>query len=359
MTEGDTKALWSKFCADLDAAGQQVLESGLAASDLDSAEGVRYLTRLLRIGLDMHLENADPAFPSFYQASHATAKIGADNPDNFYQNATISGTQSYRIWGQRGTVPILSFGTKANRYAIDGTMASTGELDIRDVALEPDGSFEIIVSQDKQKGNWLPLADDSSILIVRQTFFDRSKEEPANVSIETIDGEKFPQPLSVQDLSTALSHVPQFISGTSGIFLQWAELFKRENKNALNTTDQSMFFKAGGDPMIYYLHGWWELEEGQALRITSSIPDCEGWNFQINNIWMESLDYRHHTIHTNNGLAELNKDGSVTVTVSAMPQSGNWPKNHIDTAGHNHGTMLWRWTGAAEHPIPHVEIINV
>jgi len=116
-----------------------------------------------------------------------------------------------------------------------------------------------------------------------------------------------------------------------------------------------MFIKAGGDPMIHYLHGWWELKDNQALRITSNIPHCEGWNFQINNVWMESLDYRHHNIHINNGLADLNADGSVTVMVSAKPQRNNW----IDTAGHHKGTMLWRWTGAKDHPIPQVEIINV
>jgi len=133
LSHSNSQELWSKFCRNLEHAGNAVFADGLAGSELDEAEGVRYLSRLLRIGLDMHLENADPTFPSFYQASHATAKIGADNPDNFYQNATISGNHSYRISGQRGSVPILSFGTKANRYAIDGTMASTGELDIRDV----------------------------------------------------------------------------------------------------------------------------------------------------------------------------------------------------------------------------------
>ena len=159
----------------------------------------------------------------------------------------------------------------------------------------------------------------------------------------------------METLTSALTRVPAFVNGTSAIFKNWAELFRAENRNALTTTDQTMFIKAGGDPMIHYLHGWWELEAGQALRITTPIPDCEGWNFQINNIWMESLDYRHHSIHTNNGLAELNDDGSVTVIVSANSQSGNW----IDTAGHNKGTMLWRWTGANEHPIPNVEVINV
>lgn len=351
----DTAELWKDFCKNLEAAGESVLSSDLALCELDKAEGVRYLTRLLRIGLDMHLENANPAFPTFYQASHATAKIGADNPDNFYQNATISGAHSYRIWGKRGSVPILSFGTKANRYAIDGTMASTGELDIRDVKTSPDGSFEIFVSQKRRGENWLPLEDDSTMLIVRQTFFDRSKEIAAEVSIEALNETETPKPLETPDLAESLTRVPAFISGTSQIFLHWANIFRGENKNALSTTDQSMFSKAGGDPMIHYLHGWWELAEGQALKITSDIPKCEGWNFQINNIWMESLDYRHHTIHTNNGLAELNEDGSVTVIVSSKPQNGN----HIDTAGHNRGTMLWRWTGAKTHPVPKVEIINV
>jgi len=180
----ETTALWTKFCRDLEAAGQQVLSSDLQTSETERAEGLRYLTRLLRVGLDMHLEHSDPAFPSFYKASHATAKIGSDNPDNYYQNATISGTHRYHISGQRGTVPILSFGTKANRYAIDGSMASTGELDIRDVKVSKDGSFEIIVSREMSEGDWLPLAEDSSILIVRQTFFDRENETPATVKIE-------------------------------------------------------------------------------------------------------------------------------------------------------------------------------
>ncbi len=112
-----------------------------------------------------------------------------------------------------------------------------------------------------------------------------------------------------------------------------------------------MFFKAGGDPMIYYLHGWWEIEPDESLIIQSPIPECEGWNFQINNVWMESLDYRYHSIHTNNALAKTNEDGSVTVTISAQkPERGNW----IDTAGHTRGTMLWRWTGAKDHPIPQI-----
>jgi len=347
------QGIWKNFCRELEMAGQDALNSDLISSNLDAAEGVRYLSRLTRIGLEMHLENADPAFPSFYQASHATAKIGADNPDNDYQNATISGDYSYLISGQRGTVPILSFGTKANRYAIDGSMASTGELDIRDVDIMDDGRFEIIVSRQKpEKGNWLPLSDDSSILIVRQTFFDKGEERAAKVHIQTLNGPEKPDILSLEAVERGLSSVPAFIKGTSSIFLNWAETFNTQNFNSLNPMDQEMFVKAGGDPMIHYLHGWWSLAENEVLEIQSEIPDCEGWNFQLNNMWMESLDYRHHSVHTNNALAAYNADGNVTVSVSSQPFGKNW----IDSAGHTCGTMLWRWTGAKTFPTPRLKI---
>ena len=51
---------WSEFCRQLDAAGESILREGTPASALDRAEGIRYLTRLLRAGLDANLEHGDP-----------------------------------------------------------------------------------------------------------------------------------------------------------------------------------------------------------------------------------------------------------------------------------------------------------
>ncbi|HWT42683.1 MAG TPA: DUF1214 domain-containing protein [Sphingopyxis sp.] len=348
--------VWRDFCRRLEAAGDIVTRFDPAANPLDRAEGYRYLTRLLRIALDMQLEHADPDFPSFYAASHETAKIGADNPDNIYMNATISGTRAYRIRGRRGTVPILSFGTKANRYAVDGTMASTGEIDAADMAFAPDGSFEIIVSRERAAGNWLPLADDSSMLLVRQTFLDRAKEIPASVTIETIDGPAHPAPLSPDRLETALERVTGFVAGTARTFAHWAGDFRAGQMNRLATVDQTRFFRAGGDPTIFYLHGWWQLGPGEALRIDTRIPECSFWNFQLANVWMESLDYRHHRIHVNGHSARLNDDGTLTLIVSPRdPGFGNW----IDTARHHQGTMLLRWTGATDHPVPDTKVIRI
>ncbi len=355
LMSGET---WRAFCRDLEKAGDIVLQAEAAATPLDRAEGFRYLTRLLRVALEMNLEWSDPDFPGFYQASHQTAKIGADNPDNYYLNATVSGSRRYRICGQRGTVAILTFGSKANRYAIDGTMASTGELALENMIIAPDGTFEIIVSSKRPGGkvNWLPMADDTSLLVVRQTFHDRANEAASRLQIETLDGPARPTPLTPEALVTGLHRSIGFVSGTARTFLGWAEQFREQQKNRLATLDQAMFQRAGGDPAIYYLHGYWELGPDEALEIASPIPDCQAWNFQLNNYWMESLDYRAHTIHVNDFSARRDADGGVTVVVSPRdPGRGNW----LETAGHDHGTMLWRWTGAAEHPTPRCRIIKL
>ena len=55
--------VWKDFCHQLEQAGTDVLN--WEASPMEQAEGLRYLSRLLRISLEMNLENADPAFPIF------------------------------------------------------------------------------------------------------------------------------------------------------------------------------------------------------------------------------------------------------------------------------------------------------
>jgi hypothetical protein len=117
-----------------------------------------------------------------------------------------------------------------------------------------------------------------------------------------------------------------------------------------------MSYKAGGDPNICYFHGFWNLQPDQALIIETEIPECVYWNFQINNYWMESLDYRYFQISVNKQNARYNADGSVMLVVAAQdPGRGNY----IDTAGHTNGTMLLRWVTASHHPQPRCRVVSL
>jgi hypothetical protein len=346
---------WEDFCDALKDAGKQVLSAETPATELDRAEGFRYLTRLLRLSLETKLEHADTDFPSLHAMSHATAKIGADNPDNIYHIANIDGSKEYRLKGTRGTAPYFSWGTKANRYATDGTMVSTGEQDSNSLAVEPDGTFEIILSQKKQGKNWLPTAPDSSILVGRQTFLDRSKEIPGSVTIEQINGPKKPKPLTAKQLDEGLQEAMKFVTGTARVFAALSHDFKRRPNDWI-TTDQEQWQIIGGDPKIFYLHLYWTLKPDEALVIEGAVPDCPFWNVQVDNYWWESLDYRYLPIHVGKGSAKLNSDGTVTIVVAAEdPGVGNY----LDTAGHDSGTLLLRWVDAKTHPVPTCKVVKL
>lgn len=349
--------IWQDFCASLAEVGAVLDREKAPRSAFDQAEGVRYLTRLMRTALEMTLESSDPDFPRFFQLSNETIKIGADNPDNQYLNAVIAGDRVYRIRGKRGTVPYLSFGTNANRYAIDGTMAVTGDLEAGQMHIEADGSFEIHVGGERGDAkNWLPTAPDSTMLIVRQTFLDKAVETPASISIEAVGGPEVPAPLTEEKLTAALKGATAFMAGTANTFAQWTEMFM-ERPNELLPWDQSFFQRAGGDPNIYYLHGYWELKEDEAWVIRTQVPECQFWNFQLDNWWMESLDYRTRpNVWVNMKTAKLEADGSLLLVVAARdPGYGNW----IDTAGHDKGTALLRWVGTSSHPHPTAEVVRI
>ena len=119
--------------------------------------------------------------------------------------------------------------------------------------------------------------------------------------------------------------------------------------NEMRDWGQEMFQKAGGDPAIFYVHGYWQLAPGEALLIDTPLPECEFWNMQINNWWMESLDYRYVPACINNGTVVPNADGTATLVV-AHADPGR--PNRRTTHGHNDGFLLLRWIRAAETPIP-------
>ena len=342
---------WREFCSALADAGDVVLRDSAPGTVLDRAEGFRYLARLTRNALYATLENSDPDRPRMQGLD--LVKIGADNPDNVYHSAPVRGTGTYRITGSRGSIAYLSFGSKANRYAKDGTMASTGELRGADLVLEDDGSVEVVVSATPHEKNWLPLAQDSTMIVVRQSYLDRSTEVPGEYRIEKVGGNPPPEPLTASHLVRSLQRTALSVVGTAATVAGWTELFMTR-PNELPDWGQEMFQRAGGDPEIFYLHGYWQLEPGQAWVIETEVPrDAPYWNFQLDNWWMESMDWERR-ITVNKHTARLEDDGRLVLVVAERdPGVGNW----IDTTGHTSGTALLRWVGTDHHPLPTCRVV--
>lgn len=347
---------WADFCDTLKQAGDVILRDASPDDPFERAEGYRYLSRLTRVALESYIEFADPEFPVLRRPSHETVKIGADNPDNHYQSAAISGEHDYLIRGTRNTVHYLGLGTYVGNYGSDGRMGQSGYLEGADLEIDAEGRFEIILSCKEQAGkNWLPMEPDTSSLIVRQTFQDRSQEEIADLEITRIGGGGGAVPITAQKMDEGLAQASQYVLGTASLFTDWTEGFAHY-PNELRLLDPKIARAAHGDPNICYFHGYWEVAPDEALVIETTPPKCDYWNFQLNNYWMESLDYRYHTIDVNHHRARLEDDGRLVIVVSAEDKGvGNW----IDTASHVRGTMCLRWIRADHHPKPECRIVKL
>lgn len=349
---------WREFCRALEKAGDTILRESTPSDAFNRAEGVRYLTRLLRAGLESHVESGDVCFPRFFQLSNDTIKIGNDNPDNIYHNCNISGRHEYRITGTRGTVPYVSFGTKAGSYDADGEMWPTGQIDTGDIEVGPDGRFEIIVSREQKPGNWLPMIEETSSIIVRQLFTTREDEVPATYEIECLTRGDASAALVPAELEGALGRVTRFVESTSNLFTDWMETYSK-HLNQLPSDDQERCQRAGGDANIHYLQSYWKLAPEEALLIEADrIPEKGHWNLQISNFWMESLDYHYHRIHVNKGTAHYEPDGGVRIVLAHRDPGPGFP-NWLETCGHDQGGMLFRWIDAeGDHPPVRTRVVR-
>jgi hypothetical protein len=348
--------LWEQFCDGLKAAGKIVMRDETPNDVFNRAEGFRYLTRLLRAGLENQVEFSDPRYPQLFSLADETKKIGNDNPDNFYQNANISGRYDYRISGKRGTAPYLSLGTKAGSYATTGKLENTGQIELSQIECNADGTFEIFVSSKPQPRNWLRMREDSNAMVIRQTFHDRKKEIPTLLKIECLNPDRT-DTLVPEEFAANLLRTVGFVKNTANLFVDWMEIY-REHINLLPSDNQERCVAAGGDSSIHYLQSFWKLapDEAQVLTVTK-VPQCRTWNFQLSNYWMESLDYRYHKISVNKHSAVPNPDGTITIVVAHKNPGPKYP-NWLDTTGHDQGGNLFRYVEAAEFPPVHSRIVK-
>src|SRR5262249_56680375 len=97
-----------------------------------------------------------------------------------------------RDWAARGVEGLKEFDT--------ATLQTTSFLMSDDVRFEPDGSFEVILSQEKRPGNWLALRPDSVGVLVRVVYHDRAPETPPRMQIERLD-RPTPRPLEAAELA--------------------------------------------------------------------------------------------------------------------------------------------------------------
>lgn len=343
---------WEEFCDSLKAAGGSVLGFDSPNDPFTRAEGFRYLSRLIRAGLENFVEGGDTSAPVLRRLVHETVKMGNDNPDFYYRNTVLDGRRRYRLHGKLGTTPFIIFSTQDGDYSdsAGAAMPLAGQLTTVEMKIGDDGSIEVILSNEEEGVNWLRTTPETKILMVRELFGDRDRERTSELYLEPLDGPAGASPLTAKHLEDGLARTGQLVSGASLMFARWSRDFGKTT-NELPRFDQAKSDAAGGDPHMAYYHSYWRLNPGKALVVEAAPPECATWNFVLSNHWLESLDYRRSRIHVNKHTARYRPDGSVRIVVAHKdPDLPNW----LDPQGHDFGSMCFRWNRAVSHPQPKI-----
>jgi hypothetical protein len=324
-----------------------VVADGRPSNTVDVAAGFRHLLVLLGLGLDAGLR-ADPDSVVALKVSGVdnTYKWGMDCPDCIYAGASLRPGESYRMRGNRGTARYVGLQSMAG-------MASSANVLLDELDLGPGGEVDLVLSPQEHEGNWLPLAEDASNLVIRHFFYDWDNEVASSLFIERIGpaADRSARPLEDPRAVVARQIVAlgDFIVGNLEFFLQFSQP-ETPNTFLPPLDGTAMGAAAENRPVI----GSWQLAPDEALLLEVPPPDGLYWSYSLGNPWWETIDYAAHQSSLNGFQADVDDDGIVRAVVAHEdPGVANW----LDTAGHSAGPMILRCVRTATAPVPSTGVL--
>ncbi|MET0902347.1 MAG: DUF1214 domain-containing protein, partial [Acidimicrobiales bacterium] len=189
---------------------QRLLDADPPLDEQDRLDGYRFAFSILQVALDVYVW-ADSGRPRFVDIVGPSKKWGGDNADAYYQFAPVDPARTYVVRGRRGDSAYLSLtvygGSNDGRY----TDRIVGTVNDRDLSIEPDGTFELVLSPEPHDGSWLKLDPDSVHVITRDYLVDPAQGRRAEWTIESVD----PPPLAIEepaDLARRFNAARQWVS---------------------------------------------------------------------------------------------------------------------------------------------------
>jgi len=353
-----TGQAWEDFCETLKVAGRIVEDFGEEPSELDRAEWYRFLTRMIRNGCERFVENCEPERPRLRDAPWRQS-INVQCPDQDHLLCEFdSGEHTYRIQGNRGTLPYFVLAAweapqpddlGARDWAPRGVeglaefdptrLQTTAFLHSGDIDFDEHGNFEVIVGGERRARNWLALTPQSTGVLVRTVYHDRALEEPPVMTIERLDAPQ-PRPVRPDEVSAGLAKAGQVVLGYSELVRDWWQNNLSQRPNTIDFSE-STYLSNGGVADRLHGFGSWEKPASDALVVRFRPPPCEYWILQVCNIWQENLDvYEDGQGYLTKFTAHYEPDGSVCAVIADEDPGvgGDW----IDSFAHTSGVFSLR-----------------
>jgi hypothetical protein len=342
----DLAHAWSDLCASLQQASAFLQGHANYRAEENRASGYAMMVGVLVKVLEMHTR-VDPDFPVFHV--HDTMHLcGADNPDQRYLQCRIRGGESYRLWGHLTNEARID----VQIYAGESTSLprSTGFLGFEDMHIEPDGSFEVFISPQRQGSNWMDNPPESARVMIRQVYSDWSVAKPGEVHIDRIgfEGERRTGPEQgelARGLREAGENLLQDVAA-------WANLHQTvtdsDHATPVNQVPPpASTFAQGGAKDRYMTFSIYEIEDDEALVLRWWPMGGTYQAVHLRDLWNSSLEYTNMQSSLTGEQCEQSADGSYWCVLGARdPGIANW----LDTGGLKRGYVAFRYDGIGGRP---------
>jgi hypothetical protein len=347
----ETARAWDRF-TELLSEARDVVTGPLGGRDeRELAEGLRHLTRLTSVAIEMIVEKGDPARPEFTRWMSPWRKLMGDNPGTIYDAAILDPALTYRIRGHKGGADYL--GICAYGTGDGGARSVAGNLDT-EISYDSDGAFEVVLAavrpDDLGDASFLELSADTTDILVRQYFRSEGRAEATYViTAEPQPGA--PAPLVLDDMAARLERAGRWIRDLVEVEATVSALSESgaapemrapssSGAHEMGEIDWNVVNRVQPTPAMHYSGGWFaDLGDDEAILVEGVLPDADYVSAQWLTRWMESGDYLHHTVALTGGEIEVGPDGRFTVVIAhADPGVRNW----LETTGHRHGNAVFR-----------------
>lgn len=346
-------AAWDLLCDSIREVGHGMLASEFAQSDLERAEGYRYIMGLLVMRLQKLLYRTGPEQPAFTRQMDDIVKFGLDNPDGINsKSAEIRDDLRYRLYGRAG-------GERYVELVQSGDRGTLSNHFLADFGIAAGDRFEIILSADPQPGNWVPLAPGATALLCRQIQYDWDAEGYTEIHIEQIDVDgstaggvpiclRVPEPAAV---AAELRAVAGTFTAEFQFWQDYTRAFRREGDNVI-PRDQPLAM-SGHSKVRAAPKGFFVLEPDEAMLLEFEDPGGMHWSVAIGDTWFRSFDPSHHQISLNGAQAVRDSDGRYRMVIAHQdPGIANW----LDTVGHRRGNITFRYVRTDERPHANIHV---
>lgn len=344
---------FDELVATIEAVEADLRHSPSFGDEAERVGGYRHLLRSLAKGLEAEVLQ-DPDYP-YFRILDFWLREGGDNPDQRYAFAPIRGGAAYRVWGELGSAARVELQIYAGKpWAGRDKGHSAGYLTFEDIALEADGSFEVIVSAEPHDGNWLENPEDATTLFVRHVYDEWSDAPTGDVHIDRIgfEGHRRPQE-SAGELARRIAGAAEMFGTTSRTWPAFvAHRYQRAGEeNSVGPPYDT--YALGGAKGRWMSGGYFELEPGRALLLVVPPTRAQYQAVQLTDMWFASLEHANQVSSLTSRQSVLAPDGNYYYVISADdPGYANW----LDTGALRRGTFLLRWDGvqgdlpASQHP---------